>query len=260
MNNDKRPASKRAHLIDELATLMADVTEQELGPLVREIKTELAQLRERSQAILAELDELRERAARQRETVRQYFCEYRYGDGITMGIALTRMLKAAGLDPVWPEEIPRHDRDALRILAEHSALTEEVARLRAAEVTRASRESDETRLRDWLDSDDTGLSSIAMARHLAPRADLGVHVPCHPRDQKCYPRDRSDFDRCCRLLETVPALRPHLPTMAELSPTWARLVDAWGELEMLRRAAGANEIARQLDARIKALTAPAGGA
>lgn len=260
MDNDKRPASKHTHLIDELATLMADVTEQELGPLVREIKAELAQLRERSQAILAELDELRERAARQRETVRQYFCEYRYGDGITMGIALTRMLKAAGLDPVWPEDIPRHDRDALRILAEHSTLTEEVARLRAAEVTRASRESDEARLRDWLDSGDVGFSSATLARHLAPRAGLGVHVPCAPWNMKFHPLDRSDFDRCCRLLETVPALRPHLPTMAELSPTWARLVDAWGELETLRRAAGANEIARQLDARIKALTAPAEGA
>lgn len=253
MHSDKRSAN-RALLVDELSTLMADLTKQELDPLMREIKAELVALRERAQAVLAERDELRERSARQRETVRQYFCEYRHGDGITMGIALSRMLRAAGLDPVWPEDIPRHDRGALRILAEHRALGEEAARLRAAEAARASRESDEARLRDWLDSGNVGFSSAVLARHLAPRAGLGVHVPCAPWNTKFHPLDRSDFDRCCRLLEAVPTLRPHLPAMAELSPTWARLAGAWGELEALRQAADAEKVTRQLDARIKMLT------
>lgn len=74
--------------------------------------------------------EARREFTRLKETVRQYFCEYRYGDGITMGLALTRMLVAAGLDPVWPEDIPRHDRSAVKIIEEHTAFQQEASSLR----------------------------------------------------------------------------------------------------------------------------------
>lgn len=317
-----RSPANRAAFIEELATIMSEVTDQELTPLVRKIEVELTAVRERARAVMAERDALREQTARQREAVRQYFCECRYGDGITLGIALTRMLNAAGLDPVWPDEIPEHDRNALQIVVEHRRMEEENARLRreldraqaasealartlheertaaaaalrervslcakewvqmaiedaptpghgealrhcaiAVEAALANAQPGElealrdgaTDLRKWLHSDDTGLSSTAMARHLASHAGLGVCVPCKPRNTKFYPRDLDDFDRCCRLLEAVPALRPHLPAMAELSPAWAEWINVWDELEALRRVA--EEVAHQLDARIKALIA-----
>ena len=237
-----RSPANRAAFIEELATIMSEVTDQELTPLVRKIEVELTAVRERARAVMAERDALREQTARQREAVRQYFCECRYGDGITLGIALTRMLNAAGLDPVWPDEIPEHDRNALQIVVEHRRMEEENARLRreldraqaasealartlheertaaaalrervllcakewvqmaiedaptpghgealrhcaiAVEAALANAQPGElealrdgaTDLRKWLDSDDTGLSSTAMARHLASHAGLGV--------------------------------------------------------------------------------------
>jgi hypothetical protein len=92
-------------------------------------------------------------------------------------------------------------------------------------------------LRAWLHSDDTGLSSLAMARRLAPLAGLGESVPGprFPDDRDARPHDPADLGRCVRLLEAVPELRPHLPAMAGVSREWAALVGAWDELEALYR-------------------------
>lgn len=88
----------------------------------------------------------------------------------------------------------------------------------------------------WLRSDDTGQSSLAMARHLAPLAGIGVEVPLgHYADGTEHPSDPSDFGRCSRLLGAVPELRPHLESMASLSPAWASLAGHWEELEALHR-------------------------
>lgn len=84
----------------------------------------------------------------------------------------------------------------------------------------------------WLASDDTGLSSECLARHLAPLA--GIDVPVGGRGVD-HPSDPGDFGRCVRLLEAVPELRPHLPRAADLSPVWAALVARWEELEGLYR-------------------------
>mgnify|MGYP000641513243 FL=1 len=73
----------------------------------------------------------------------------------------------------------------------------------------------------WLKSDKTGISSLTMARSLAPLADLPA--PPEPR-WRSHPLDPSDFGRCLGLLEAVPELRPHLPAMADESPVWAALV------------------------------------
>ncbi len=89
----------------------------------------------------------------------------------------------------------------------------------------------------WLASDDTGMSSLAMARHLCKA--VGGHQPHirKPRysDGDEYPSDPSDIGRCIRLLEAVPALREHLPKMAEVSPVWAAYVARWDEMETLYR-------------------------
>lgn len=81
-------------------------------------------------------------------------------------------------------------------------------------------------LQAWLNSDDTGASSKAMAARL-------FGLPIRPSDSTCHPWDPSDFGRCHRFLEAVPDARPRLQEVAGLSPVWARLIAAWDELTAL---------------------------
>jgi hypothetical protein len=91
-------------------------------------------------------------------------------------------------------------------------------------------------LKDWLESGTTGLSSLAMARRLAPLAGIDVFIP---RERgfwnDSHPSDPSDLGRCLGLLGAVPSLAAFLPGMAGVSPQWAALVASWGELEALYR-------------------------
>src|SRR5579875_546641 len=81
------------------------------------------------------------------------------------------------------------------------------------------------RAAEWLLSDDTGLSSMAIvARMLGARHG---HFP--------YPHDPSDLGRCLRLLERIPEWRARLGEMTAASPEWAALIGAWDELERLYR-------------------------
>jgi hypothetical protein len=105
-------------------------------------------------------------------------------------------------------------------------------------------------LRAWLASDDTGLSSKAMAARLAPLIGERVLLG-RPTD---HPHDPDDFGRCLGLLEAAPELRQHLPLMADVSPEWARLVGAWDELEGLYREERPTGTAPRLFERLKALT------
>jgi hypothetical protein len=105
-------------------------------------------------------------------------------------------------------------------------------------------------LRAWLASDDTGLSSRAMAARLAPLIGERVLLG-RPTD---HPHDPDDFGRCLGLLEAAPALREHLPLMADVSPEWACLVGAWDELEALYREERPSGKAPRLFERMKALT------
>jgi hypothetical protein len=82
-------------------------------------------------------------------------------------------------------------------------------------------------LRQWLDSDDTGMSSMAMAHHLCG-------APLRDGDSgKNHPLDPSDFGRCHRFLEAVPDARDRMLKMAAVSAAWARLIGAWDELTKL---------------------------
>lgn len=89
----------------------------------------------------------------------------------------------------------------------------------------------------WLHSDDTGLSSMVMARRLAPLAgiDRPICGPRDPDDATAHPCDPGDFGRCVGLLDAVPELRPHLGAMEQVSPVWSGLIDSWDELEALYR-------------------------
>ena len=85
----------------------------------------------------------------------------------------------------------------------------------------------------WVGSDDVGLSSLAMARKLAPLAGLGDCPPHRYRTAGNYPHDPDDLSRCIKLLAVVPSLRAHLGAMAECGPIWAGYVARWDEMESL---------------------------
>jgi hypothetical protein len=85
----------------------------------------------------------------------------------------------------------------------------------------------------WVCSDDVGLSSLAMARKLAPLAGLGECPPHRYQTHGNYPHDPDDLSRCLKLLRCVPELRAHLGAMAECGPVWAGYVAQWDEMERL---------------------------
>ena len=105
----------------------------------------------------------------------------------------------------------------------------------------------------WLASDDTGLSSMCMARTLAPLAGLDGVPGAGVGYGAQHPIDPDDFGRCFRLLEAVPALRKHLSHMATVSTAWARLTDVWAAREALYREEAPKKTAPKLYARMKQL-------
>jgi hypothetical protein len=108
----------------------------------------------------------------------------------------------------------------------------------------------------WLSSDDTGISSRCIARHLS-----GGRVPHERRafGNDEHPHDPSDFGRCFRLMESVPEFRPRIGEMASVSPVWKRLVEAWDELESLYLEEMPSGSAPKLYDRIRNLIAPPEG-
>lgn len=79
----------------------------------------------------------------------------------------------------------------------------------------------------WLDSDDTGASSLFMA-----------YVLCHDRlnvwrGRKApgnnYPRDPDDLGRCIRLRDAVPEFGGRISEMASHGAHWAAVVNNWDE-------------------------------
>lgn len=77
-------------------------------------------------------------------------------------------------------------------------------------------------LQAWLMSDDTGSSSLWIARFLGGGP---------PSQSYAYPHDADDFGRCYRLLKAVPEFRERLPELATSGEEWAALVANWIELE-----------------------------
>lgn len=85
------------------------------------------------------------------------------------------------------------------------------------------------RLIQWLLSDDTGESSIAIAKCLAGIDDLEETEYA----RLATPMDVYDFGRCYRLLKLIPEFRSRIHELGERSAQWAALVDSWEELEGL---------------------------
>lgn len=79
----------------------------------------------------------------------------------------------------------------------------------------------------WLLSDDAGLSSEALCRHM-----LGF--PCDNEDWGYpVPHDTGDLGRCLRLLKLIPEWAPRMPEMAQRGRHWAALVAEWDRLTEL---------------------------
>lgn len=80
-------------------------------------------------------------------------------------------------------------------------------------------------LTDWLAGDDTGMSSLFMAKVLC-----GAKV----RDRGAsYPLDPDDFGRCYRFTLAVPGTRERISEMAATHPVWAAYAKHWDEMERL---------------------------
>ena len=76
-------------------------------------------------------------------------------------------------------------------------------------------------LYEWLDSDDTGLSSEFMAAVLLGQSEAAYS----------HPVDASDFGRCYRFLRAVN--RRDITKMSAESDQWKKLVENWPELEKM---------------------------
>lgn len=85
-----------------------------------------------------------------------------------------------------------------------------------------AREDDARRVLEWIASEDTGMSSEAIAYHM-----LGMY------SEGSHPHDPSDLGRCLRLLELFPAWKPRIREMATYSRNWAALSARWEELAVI---------------------------
>ena len=94
-------------------------------------------------------------------------------------------------------------------------------------------------IRAWLQSDDTGTSSLFMASFLFPQEA--------PAARPATPRDGDDFGRCLRFVEAVPGARDKLPDLAIASPAWRIIAGQWDKIEKSYHADGV-ELKNILDA------------
>jgi hypothetical protein len=83
----------------------------------------------------------------------------------------------------------------------------------------------------WLDSDDTGTSSVYMAYALCEACGIGWPINIQP--EHAYPRDPDDLGRCFRLIDAVPEFGGLLPEVAHRGAHWMAVTSNWADwLEM----------------------------
>lgn len=85
----------------------------------------------------------------------------------------------------------------------------------------------EKRLRDWLISGDTGISSEIIFGVMTGNRTKNV------RDYYNWPKDNSDFGRCHRLLERFPEWKGRLHEVYAVWPAWQPMIRCWDQLEAL---------------------------
>jgi hypothetical protein len=79
----------------------------------------------------------------------------------------------------------------------------------------------------WLDSDDTGSSSVYMAYVLCEVCGIGW--PINEPPKYAYPRDADDLGRCFRLIDTVPEYGGFIPEMADRGAHWMAVTSNWAD-------------------------------
>lgn len=80
------------------------------------------------------------------------------------------------------------------------------------------------RVAAWFASGDTGVSSKAIATHMAGLGNADDRWGWR------HPSDPDDLGRCLRLLELFPEWKPRIGEMATLGPGWSGLVARWDEI------------------------------
>lgn len=77
----------------------------------------------------------------------------------------------------------------------------------------------------WLDSDDTGASSLYMAWILS--AGQFGYWQGRPQPTINYPHDPDDLGRCIRLIKAVPEFADQLHLMAHVGDKWQMVINRW---------------------------------
>lgn len=88
---------------------------------------------------------------------------------------------------------------------------------------------EEMKVIQWLETGQTGLSSLSLCAALYPQ-----FKKCHHKleDLKInVPHDLADFNSALMFLEAVPEAREKLSLAKEISPVWSALIDNWDILE-----------------------------
>lgn len=80
-------------------------------------------------------------------------------------------------------------------------------------------------LEAWLDSDDTGASSLYMAWCLS--AGQFGYWQGREQPEPAYPRDPDDLGRCIRLIEAVPEFGGKITEMAHRGAHWLAVTTNW---------------------------------
>lgn len=88
---------------------------------------------------------------------------------------------------------------------------------------------EEMKVIQWLETGETGLSSLSLCAALYPQ-----FKKCHHKleDLKTnVPHDLADFNRALKFIEAVPEAREKISLAKEINPVWSALIDNWDVLE-----------------------------
>ena len=91
----------------------------------------------------------------------------------------------------------------------------------------------ELKVIEWLESGQTGLSSLALCKAAFPQTQYYKLDKMIERDLDNYPHDNADFKRCMLLIEQVPEIRQKMPELSGLNQKWQNLFTHWDNIESL---------------------------